>query len=56
MIGGVDRLCLGSDYPFDMADPDPVGTVRGTLDAADHDAVLHGTPTALLTRRPHPSP
>jgi aminocarboxymuconate-semialdehyde decarboxylase len=25
---GSDRVCLGSDYPFDMADPDPVGTVR----------------------------
>ncbi|WP_343525441.1 amidohydrolase family protein [Sphingomonas sp.] len=22
---GIDRLCLGTDYPFDMAEPDPVG-------------------------------
>ncbi|MGZ8337751.1 MAG: amidohydrolase family protein [Allosphingosinicella sp.] len=22
---GAERLCLGSDYPFDMAEPDPVG-------------------------------
>jgi aminocarboxymuconate-semialdehyde decarboxylase len=22
---GSDRLCLGTDYPFDMAEPDPVG-------------------------------
>jgi len=22
---GPDRLCLGTDYPFDMAEPDPVG-------------------------------
>jgi aminocarboxymuconate-semialdehyde decarboxylase len=22
---GADKLCLGSDYPFDMAEPDPVG-------------------------------
>lgn len=22
---GADRLCMGSDYPFDMAEPDPVG-------------------------------
>ncbi len=22
---GADRLCLGSDYPFDMGEPDPVG-------------------------------
>ena len=24
---GADRICLGSDYPFDMAEPDPVGFV-----------------------------
>jgi aminocarboxymuconate-semialdehyde decarboxylase len=22
---GVDKLCMGTDYPFDMAEPDPVG-------------------------------
>lgn len=22
---GADRLCLGTDYPFDMAEPDPIG-------------------------------
>ena len=22
---GADRLCMGTDYPFDMAEPDPVG-------------------------------
>jgi aminocarboxymuconate-semialdehyde decarboxylase len=25
---GADRLCLGTDYPFDMAEPDPVGFHR----------------------------
>lgn len=25
---GSDRLCLGSDYPFDMAEPDPVGFLQ----------------------------
>jgi aminocarboxymuconate-semialdehyde decarboxylase len=25
---GADRVLLGSDYPFDMGDPDPVATVR----------------------------
>ena len=49
---GPDRLCLGSDYPFDMADPDPVGSVRSALDEADHAAVLVDTPTGLLARRP----
>ena len=51
---GEDRLCLGSDYPFDMADPDPVGSVRRAL--ADrpevHEAMLEANPRALLTRRP----
>lgn len=49
---GTDRLCLGSDYPFDMADPDPVGSVRMALNEADHAAVLVDTPTELLTRQP----
>ena len=39
---GADRVLLGSDYPFDMADPDPVATVRRAgLDADDRAAVLH---------------
>lgn len=25
---GANRLCLGTDYPFDMAEPDPVGFVE----------------------------
>ncbi|HEY5429346.1 MAG TPA: amidohydrolase family protein, partial [Solirubrobacteraceae bacterium] len=25
---GADRVLLGSDHPFDMADPDPVATIR----------------------------
>lgn len=47
---GPQRLCLGSDYPFDMADPDPVGTVRATLQEPALQAVLEDTPRALLTR------
>ena len=50
---GAARLCLGSDYPFDMADPDPVGTVRSVLgDDPALRAVLEDTPRELLTRRP----
>jgi aminocarboxymuconate-semialdehyde decarboxylase len=30
---GADRLCLGSDYPFDMAEPDPVGFHADLADA-----------------------
>ena len=40
---GADRVLLGSDHPFDMADPDPVSTVRTAgLDPADERAVLGG--------------
>ena len=49
---GPDRLCLGSDYPFDMADPDPVGSVRGALGEEHLGAVFEETPRELLTRRP----
>jgi aminocarboxymuconate-semialdehyde decarboxylase len=46
---GADRVLLGSDYPFDMADPDPVGTVRAAgLSAADEHAVLSGNAERLL--------
>jgi aminocarboxymuconate-semialdehyde decarboxylase len=48
---GADRLALGSDYPFDMADPDPVGSVRGAFDDPDTaEKVLDTTPVSLLTR------
>jgi hypothetical protein len=37
------RVMLGSDYPFDMADPDPVGTVRAAgLTSDAEQAVLAG--------------
>jgi len=40
---GPDRVLLGSDHPFDMADPDPVATVRRAgLDADAERAVLYG--------------
>ncbi|CAN5356999.1 amidohydrolase family protein [soil metagenome] len=50
---GADRLMLGSDYPFDMADMDPVRSVRAAFDdAAVIEKVLETTPTAFLQRRP----
>lgn len=51
---GDDRLCLGSDYPFDMADPDPVGSLRAALDdrPAAVAKALDDNPRELLTRRP----
>jgi aminocarboxymuconate-semialdehyde decarboxylase len=46
---GADHVLLGSDYPFDMGDPDPAGTVRAAgLDAAEERAVLGGSVTRLL--------
>ncbi len=40
---GAERVLLGSDYPFDMADPHPVATVRAAGLGADSErAVLWG--------------
>jgi aminocarboxymuconate-semialdehyde decarboxylase len=52
---GADRVLLGSDYPFDMGDPDPVAGLRsaGLADAA----LLGGNAAALgLTPIPRSSP
>lgn len=49
---GDDRLCLGSDYPFDMANPDPVGALKRALSDRP-DAIrkaLEDNPRELLTR------
>ena len=49
-LAGVDRIMLGSDYPFDMGDEDPVATVEacGGLDEAARDAILGGNAKALF--------
>jgi aminocarboxymuconate-semialdehyde decarboxylase len=40
---GAERVLLGSDYPFDMADPDPVATVHAAALSEDEErAVLSG--------------
>lgn len=44
---GADRICLGSDYPFDMAEPDPVGFVN-QLDNAAKAEVLGLNAARLL--------
>jgi aminocarboxymuconate-semialdehyde decarboxylase len=51
---GEDRLCLGSDYPFDMTDPDPVRSVRAALNEHPDaiEKVMVDNPRELLTRRP----
>lgn len=48
---GPERVLLGSDYPFDMADPDPVATVRSLgLEPAAERAVLGANATRLCER------
>lgn len=44
---GADRVVLGSDYPFDMADPDPVGSVEA-LEGELQAAILGGNANRLL--------
>ena len=53
---GWDRVVLGSDYPFDMADKDPVGAVKA-IDLADDDLhkVLETNALELL-RNADPAP
>jgi aminocarboxymuconate-semialdehyde decarboxylase len=44
-----DHVLLGSDYPFDMGDPDPVGTVRAAaLAGTEEQLVLRGTAERML--------
>ena len=46
---GADRFVLGSDRPFTLGDPDPVGSVRALdLPAADRDAICAGNACRLL--------
>jgi aminocarboxymuconate-semialdehyde decarboxylase len=48
-VAGADRVMMGSDYPFDMGDPDPVGTVRATkLSDADKEKLLCGNAARLF--------
>lgn len=44
---GADRLCLGTDYPFDMAEPDPVG-FHNRLDDHARIKILGLNAAALL--------
>lgn len=42
-VAGADRVMLGSDYPFDMGDPDPLGVVeRAVTDAGDRAKICAG--------------
>jgi aminocarboxymuconate-semialdehyde decarboxylase len=46
---GADRILLGSDYPYDMAEDDPAGFVAGArLSAGDRAKILRGNAARLL--------
>lgn len=46
---GADHLLLGTDYPFEMGDDDPVGFVRSAgLKPQDQAAILSGNATRLF--------
>lgn len=48
---GVDRVVVGTDYPYDMADSDPVGTVGSvqSLTADGRQRILRENAAALLS-------
>jgi aminocarboxymuconate-semialdehyde decarboxylase len=46
---GVDRVMMGSDTPFDMGDPDPVGLVNGTkLSEIDRQKIFFSSASGLF--------
>ncbi len=45
---GASHICLGSDFPADMGDPDPVGTVRRVGGISEEDRALILRSTALM--------
>jgi len=48
-VAGADRVMMGSDYPFDMGDQDPVGLVKATkLSEADQQKLLFGNASRLF--------
>jgi aminocarboxymuconate-semialdehyde decarboxylase len=48
-LAGADRVMMGSDWPFDMGDADPVGLVRAAVaDAEARAQVLGGTARAFF--------
>ena len=47
---GSDHLLLGSDYPFDMAEPDPVGFINGAKLSYDEKAAIMGRNAAKLLK------
>jgi aminocarboxymuconate-semialdehyde decarboxylase len=49
---GADHVVLGSDYPYDMAEDDPVGLVRSLSVSPDDEAKILGRNAAMLLASP----
>ena len=49
---GAERLMLGSDYPFEMGDPDPVASVNAAVEQRYRPAVLGGTVQKIMCLDP----
>jgi aminocarboxymuconate-semialdehyde decarboxylase len=49
---GAGRLMLGSDYPFEMGEVDPVATVNAAVEEDDRAAVLGGTVQKMMRLSP----
>lgn len=47
---GLDRIVLGTDYPFDMGETDPVGFVSAALPNSDERDTVLGTGERVLGR------
>ena len=45
---GAERLMIGSDYPFEMGDPDPVASVNAAVEEEHRQAVLGGTVRRIM--------
>lgn len=43
---------LGSDFPFEMGDPDPVASVTAVVDEAHRPVVLGGTVQRIMCLNP----
>ena len=48
-VFGADHIVMGTDYPYDMAETDPVGHVNGAdLSEAQKAAIIGGNAAKLL--------
>ena len=46
---GADKVVLGSDYPFDMSDADPISSVRNArISQTDRETILNRSAATLL--------